>query len=228
MEFGLGNVCVHPGTPQRDTRLFLWHPVCSSRHITARHSPLPLAPCMLIQAHHSKTLTSSSGTVYVHPGTSQRDTDHFLWHRVCSSRHTTARHSPLPLASCVFIQAHHSEMLTTSPGTVCVHPGTAQRDTPSTGTVCVHPSTSQRDTDHFPWHRVCSSTHSTARHSPLPVSVPGTTPNHSTKPSARYRNIDSTVRKLYVDIAQNKILLQFMKEHFSTDGVTESIVCHSR
>jgi hypothetical protein len=90
---------------------FSRHPMCASRHITARYSPLPLAPCVFFQAHHSEILASSSGTVCVLPGTSQRDTRLFLWHRVCSSRHITARYSPLPLAPCVFFQAHYSEVL---------------------------------------------------------------------------------------------------------------------
>jgi hypothetical protein len=118
-------VCVHPGISQRDTNLFLWHGVCSSRHILVRHL--------------------------------------FLWHRVCSSRHIPTRHSPLPLAPCVFIQAQHSETLTSSSGYVCVRPGTPQRDTHL-----------------FLWHRMFSSRHTTARHSPLPLSAPATTSNHST------------------------------------------------
>jgi hypothetical protein len=40
IKFVLGTAYIHPGTSQRDTRLFLsvcsWHRVCSSRHVTAR------------------------------------------------------------------------------------------------------------------------------------------------------------------------------------------------
>jgi hypothetical protein len=110
---------------------------------------LLLAPYMFVHARPSETLTSSSGTVCVRPGTFQRDTHFFLWHRVCSSRHITARHSPLPLSPCVFIQAHHSETHLFLWHRVCSSRHITARHTSSSGTVCVHPVTSQRDTHFF-------------------------------------------------------------------------------
>jgi hypothetical protein len=54
------------------------------------------------------------------------------------------------------------------------------------------------------------------------LSAPGITPNHSTKSSARYRNADSYLRRLQCWHYAKPALLEFMKDNFNLDSVTES------